>query len=78
MRERVIVVILSVCHALILENTDNFRYELTQDEDLRPFIVLHFFISGLSLRKQEAFSSAVSNSFYGQRPLASRHNHVSK
>ncbi len=35
-----------------------FRYELTQDEDLRPFIVLLFFISGYSLRKSEAFNSA--------------------
>ncbi len=51
MHERVIVVILfclSVCHALILEIADNYllRHELTQNDGLRPFIVLHFRISG--------------------------------
>ncbi len=35
---------LSVCHALILEITEPFfRYELTQKDDLRIFIVLFFF-----------------------------------
>ncbi len=50
MRKRVILVVQSVCHALILEittiNREWFRCELTQDEDLGPFIVLLFKISG--------------------------------
>ncbi len=37
-------VCLSICYTLVLEITDNcwFRYELTQDEYLGPFIVLLF------------------------------------
>ena len=43
------IVVLSACHALILEityDTVDFRYELTQNDDLGPFIVLLFKISG--------------------------------
>ena len=53
-------------------------YELTQDEDLRPFIVLPFFNFGLIVEKTRRFQLRVGTSIYGQRPLASRHNHVIK
>ncbi len=46
--------------------------------DLGPFIVLLFFNFGLIVEKTRSFQLRIGTSFYGQRPLVSRHNHVSK
>ena len=54
-------VCLSVCLSVtlwfwrILTINSWFRYEITQDEDLRPFIVLLFFYFGLIVEKTRSF-----------------------